>query len=90
MKILTTEVANSCKKMETPEEIEGREAKSWSLFRKYPNAEILPLPKKNDNLKNTKQASNNTNELAQLNAFQTLFKEQLGTGTKEKTGASMA
>lgn len=48
------------------------------------------MPKKNENLKTTKQTNNNANELAQLNAFQTLFKEQLGAGTKEKTGASMA
>lgn len=68
--------------METPEEIEGREAKSWSIFRKYPNAEILPLPKKNESLKTSKQASNNANDLAQLNAFQALFREQLGVGTK--------
>jgi hypothetical protein len=40
------------------EEIEGKETKSWSIFKKYPNAEILPLPKRNESIKATKQVNN--------------------------------
>jgi hypothetical protein len=40
------------------EEVEGREAKSWSMFKKYPNAEILPLPKKPENSKTASKGTN--------------------------------
>lgn len=47
MKILLSEMANKYKKQPNEgEDKEGRETKSWSMFKKYPNAEILPLPKK--------------------------------------------
>lgn len=62
------------------------------MFKKYPNAEILPLPiiKKNDHLKASK-ASNIQSETANLAAFQTLFRDQLGiTDSKQKTAISMA
>ena len=41
------------------QEEEGGEGKSWSMFKKYPNAEILPLPKKPDNTKPSSKAPNN-------------------------------
>jgi hypothetical protein len=59
------------------------------MFKKYPNAEILPLAKKPENTKNVPKSNNNQSELASLGAFQTLFREQLGTN-KEKTSASLA
>ena len=59
------------------------------MFKKYPNAEILPLPKKPENTKNASKNNNNQSELASLAVFQTLFREQMGT-SKEKTSASLA
>lgn len=59
------------------------------MFKKYPNAEILPLPKKPDNTKNASKSNNSQSELASLAVFQTLFREQLGSN-KEKTSASLA
>jgi hypothetical protein len=68
---------------------EGREGKSWSMFRKYPNAEILPLPKKNDP-KPAPKPQTSRPEGPNLLTFQTLFREQLGPGSKEKTTSSLA
>lgn len=59
------------------------------MFKKYPNAEILPLPKKSENIKNASKNNINLSEFASLTVFQTLFREQLGTN-KEKTSSSVA
>ena len=63
---------------EVNNEREEKDQNQWSIFKKYPNVSILPLPKKSDNNKNIKAVLNNNEANAHLNAYQTLFKEQLG------------
>lgn len=74
-------------KQENKEEPDGD---VWSIFKKYPGREILPLPKTNTHSKIAKPVISKDSSSNPAVAFQTLFKEQMGqTEGKLKTVSSM-
>lgn len=68
-------------------EVQGNQ--KWSIFKKYPDTEIIPLPKKNEN--RVKKTDAGTNKEINIVTFQTLFREQLSNNDKkQKTQSSAA
>lgn len=79
------------KEEEKQEKKEESDGDVWSIFKKYPDREILPLPKKNTHSKVAKPVLSKDSLSNPAVAFQTLFKEQMGqTEGKLKTVSSMA
>lgn len=64
----------------------------WNMFKKYPDREIVPLPKKTNPPapKPPKLSSQKEKEQLPFVAFQTLFREQLVAEGKTKTSSSVA
>jgi hypothetical protein len=69
-----------------------KNADIWNMFKKYPDREIVPLPKKSNPTvsKTAKLASQKEKEQHPFLAFQTLFREQSVAEGKAKTSSSVA
>lgn len=72
-KMLLSMCANTYKSKEAVEEKDGKIGKNWDMFKKYPNAEILPLPQKSEPTKTAKAANSQPESIALVN-YQTLFR----------------
>lgn len=70
--------------------VENTEKQKWSMFKKYPDVEVLPLTKRSDTIKFNKAIT--TNDILNYQTLQTFFREQLGTivDKKVKTSGSLA